>query len=111
MEINNWTQRLDLIHVKFSEKVVLSGVNVRPTWERFGEFLAIRSGLEPNAYKQKLNRWKKGQLPDALDCANIAKVFGLNLVWVVTGEGEMSAGAVADLPSGWTDEKKAPDGA
>lgn len=44
-----------------------------------------------HSHKGKVTAWSKGQWPSAQDCWILHKKMGLNLEWLLTGEGDLFA--------------------
>ena len=110
MTVTTWQQRIKMIHLKFQGHVIASGMHINPTWERFGEYVAIYSGREVIPTKSLVNRWKYGSKLEAKDAVMVADLFNLDLRWVAAGEGEMGDVTFHALPAAWSQIQEDPDG-
>ena len=78
MNTPNFTQHFEIIYNKFLRTIGATGTE-QSSKAGLARYLGVNHG--------KMQAWEKGQWPSASDLANIETKLGLNLRWLVTGEG------------------------
>lgn len=76
--MNNWKEQFDIIYEIYSSIAIQR--KERASKLGMSKFLGVTQG--------KMQRWEAGSEPSARDCVTISDKLGIDLRWLITGEGE-----------------------
>jgi len=77
--MSEFIQRFEVIYKKFAERAAAEG---RPASKlAFARFVGVSQGC--------MQKWEKGQIPNAKDLITIRDKLGFSLNWLITGEGNL----------------------